>query len=79
VIYTVDGHEGEMAMPGPYLLVAQPEDMAELVASLHWRTQPIPPPSCTVHLKSVDGLDLGVFEVKGETRAVFTAKALRQG
>lgn len=79
VMYTVDGQAGELPMPGPYLLAAKAEDLAELVASIHWRAQPIPPLCCTVHLKSVDGLDLGMFEVRSVVRPIFTAKAVSQG
>lgn len=78
VHFTIDGQEGSLLMPATYFLVARPEDLAELVASDYWRSQ-TPPEVCEVHLQSVDGVDLGMFEVRSETRPVFTAKAVAQG
>jgi len=76
VFYTVDGQAGSMLMPATYLLVAQPEDLAELVTSDFWRNHQTPPECCVVHLYSVDNTDLGTFEVRSVTRPVFTAKAM---
>lgn len=76
VLYTVDGQAGSMLMPATYLLVAQPEDLAELVTSDFWRNHQTPPEYCVVHLYSVDNTDLGTFEVRSVTRPVFTAKAM---
>lgn len=76
VFYTVDGQAGSMLMPATYLLVAQPEDLAELVASDFWRNHQTPPECCVVHLYSVDNTDLGTFEVRSVTRPIFTAKAM---
>ncbi|MHC6223502.1 hypothetical protein ACYU03_01715 [Pseudomonas sp. X10] len=78
VEYTVDGQPGALQMPATYLLFANPKDLAELVASDFWRNQP-PPETCQVHLQRVDGMDLGVFEVRSVTRPVFTAKPVTQG
>ena len=78
VAYLIDGRPGSLPMPATYFLVARPEDLAELVASDYWRSQ-TPPEVCEVHLQSVDGVDLGMFEVRCETRPVFTAKAVAQG
>lgn len=76
VFYTVDGQAGSMLMPATYLLVAQPEDLAELVTSDFWRNHQTPPECCVVHLYSVDNTDLGTFEVRSVTRPIFTAKAM---
>lgn len=79
VIYTVDGQAGELQMPAPYLLFAKAEDLAELVASHFWRSHENPPTTSQVHLARVDGIDLGLFEVRSETRPVYTARAVAQG
>lgn len=79
VHYTVDGAPGALLMPATYLLIARVEDLAELVASDFWRDSPTPPAACEVHLQSVDGVDLGMFEVQSVTRPVFTAKAVARG
>lgn len=76
VFYTVDGQDGSMLIPATYLLVARPEDLAELVTSDFWRNHQTPPECCVVHLHSVDNTDLGSFEVRSVTRPVFTAKAV---
>jgi len=79
VEYTVDGQSGTLYMPATYLLVATPEDLAELVASDFWRERPTAPEICQVHLQRVDGMDLGIFEVRSVTRPVFTATAVARG
>jgi len=76
VLYTVDGQAGSMLIPATYLLVARPEDLAELVTSDFWRNHQTTPECCVVHLHSVDNTDLGSFEVRSVTRPVFTAKAM---
>lgn len=79
VSYSVNGECAELYMPATYLLVARAEDLAELAASDFWRAHQSPPQVCQVHLQSVDGVDLGMFEVRSETRPVFTAIAVAQG
>ncbi|MCY1465322.1 hypothetical protein D9M71_834520 [compost metagenome] len=79
VAYSVNGDTAELVLPAAYLLVARAEDLAELVASDYWRTRPSLSAVCQVHLQDVDGMDLGMFEVRSETRPVFTATAVAKG
>ncbi|MNJ64441.1 hypothetical protein D3C77_603900 [compost metagenome] len=79
VSYSVNGESAELYMPATYLLVARAEDLAELVASDFWRTHQGLPEVFQVHLQNVDGVDLGMFEVRSETRPVFTATAVAKG
>ncbi|MBH3375285.1 hypothetical protein [Pseudomonas juntendi] len=79
VLYTVNGQAGSLLIPATYLLVARPEDLAELVTSEFWRNHQTPPECCVVHLHNVEDIDLGSFEVRTKTRPVFTAKAINQG
>ena len=79
VEYTVNGKPGTLYKPATYLLVATPENLAELVASDFWRKYPAAPEICQVHLQQVDGTDLGIFEVRSVTRPVFTATAVARG
>lgn len=79
VAYSVNGDPAELCIPATYLHVARPLDLAELVASDYWRTRQGLPAVCQVHLQSVDGVDLGLFEVRSETRPVFTATAVAKG
>lgn len=78
VFYSANGNSGRLDITSVYLLTAKPEDLAELAASLFWRDRPteIPAEVTLIHLQDVDGVDLGVFEVRREPSYVFTATAL---
>ncbi|WP_252091507.1 hypothetical protein [Pseudomonas sp. MWU13-3659] len=78
VRYLVNGAPCALPLPSVYLEKARAEDLAELVASDYWRQrqEEVPADRSLVHLVDVDGTDLGIFEVRSELRAVFTATAL---
>lgn len=78
VYYSANGISGSLSLPSLYLLNARAEDLAELAASMFWRDRPseLPTEVTLVHLQDVDGVDLGIFEVRRELRPVFTASAL---
>lgn len=71
---------GELPLPTSYVDQCSAEDLAELAAAAHWRDHPGDRPTfvTVVHMRDVDGHDLGLFEVRCERRSVFTASQLRQ-
>lgn len=71
---------GEVPLPSSYVDRCTPEDLAELAAATHWNDHPedIPTFVTVVHMRNVDGHDLGLFEVRCEQRSIFTASLLRQ-
>lgn len=75
VFYSANGVSGQIGLPSSYLLNARAEDLAELVASDYWRHRPSEIPSIVtlIHLQDVDGVDLGIFEVRRDMRPVFSA------
>jgi hypothetical protein len=78
--YVANKLPGELALPTSYVYQRTPEDLAELAAAAHWRDHPEDTPTfvTVVHMRDVDGHDLGLFEVRCEQRPVFTASQLRQ-
>ncbi|WP_252088548.1 hypothetical protein [Pseudomonas sp. MWU13-3659] len=78
VRYLVNGVPSALPLPSIYLETARAEDLAELVVSDYWRQrqEEVPADLSLVHLVDVDGTDLGIFEVRSELKAVFTATAL---
>ncbi len=75
--YTANGVNGTLPIASAYLLYATAEDMAELVTITHWQAQPheIPPEVTVIHLRNVDGVDLGKFDVRHKMHRVYTATA----
>lgn len=75
--YTANGVDGTLPIASAYLLYATAEDMAELVTITHWQAQPhvIPPEVTVIHLRNVDGVDLGKFDVRHKMHRVYTATA----
>ena len=75
--YTANGVDGTLPIASAYLLYATAEDMAELVTITHWMARPheIPPEVTVVHLRNVDGVDLGKFDVRHQMHRVYTATA----
>ncbi|MBK5413719.1 hypothetical protein [Pseudomonas sp. TH31] len=78
--YSSNALAGQLLLPGSYVDMCTPEDLAELAASAHWQDHPEDTPTLitVVHMQDVDGQDLGLFEVRCEQRPVFTASQLRQ-
>lgn len=77
ILYTANGVEGSLPIASAYLLFATAEDMAELVTITHWMARPheIPPEVTVVHLRNVDGVDLGIFNVRHQMHRVYKATA----
>lgn len=73
--YTANDVEGTLPIGSTYLLYACAEDMAELVAITHWQARPHEQPAelTVVHLKDVDGVDLGKFDVRHKMHRIYTA------
>jgi hypothetical protein len=78
--YVANNLPGELPLPTSYVDQRTPEELAELAAAAHWRDHPEDTPTfvTVVHMRDVDGHDLGLFEVRCEQRPVFTASQLRQ-
>ncbi|MCF5059150.1 hypothetical protein GIW54_01100 [Pseudomonas proteolytica] len=78
--YSANTLPGQLLLPTNYVDMCTPEDLAELATSAHWQDHPEDTPTMitVVHMKDVDGRDLGLFEVRCEQRLVFTACQLRQ-
>lgn len=78
--YVANALPGQMLLPDSYVDMCTPEDLAELATSAHWLDHPEDTPTLitVVHMRDVDGHDLGLFEVRCEQRPVFTASQLRQ-
>jgi len=80
VRYSANTLLGQLLLPTNYVDMCTAEALAELAASAHWLDHPEETPTLitVVHLLDVDGHDLGLFEVRCESRPVFTASLLRQ-
>lgn len=78
--YSANTLPGQLVLPGTFVLFCTDEGLAELAAAQHWRAHPHDPPShiTVVHLQSVDGKDLGLFEVRCEQQPIYTATRLHQ-
>lgn len=76
--YVANKLPGELPLPSSYVEQRSPEDLAELAAAAHWRDHPEDTPTfvTVVHMRDVDGQDLGLFEVRCEQRSIFTASHL---
>lgn len=77
ILYTANGDRGSLPIASAYLLYATAEDMAELVTITHWLARPQEQPTdvTVIHLRSVDGVDLGKFDVRYQMHRVYTATA----
>lgn len=78
VYYSANGVSGQLPLPSSFVEDCRAEDLAELAASDFWRNRPAetPPLMTLIHLRDVDGVDLGIFEVRRDMRPVFTATLL---
>ncbi|WP_338522434.1 hypothetical protein NUH87_20065 [Pseudomonas batumici] len=80
IFYSVNGDAERITLPNHYYDVCTPTNLAELVASFYWRQRPLDPPRkvSVVHLRRVDGIDMGTFEVVRSLRPVYTASPTRE-
>lgn len=78
--YSANALSSRFELPALYVERCSPEDLAELAASDHWRNHLTDDLTLVtvIHLGDVGGLDLGLFEVRCEQCAVFTATLLGQ-
>ncbi|MBT2375803.1 hypothetical protein [Pseudomonas fluorescens] len=78
--YSANGLPGKLPLPSSYIDSRSPEELAELAAAAHWWDHPEDTPTfvTVVHMRDVDGHDLGLFEVRCEQRPIFSASPLRQ-
>ena len=78
--YSANTLPGQLLLPDGYVDMCTPESLAELATIAHWQDHPEDTPTLitVIHIRDVDGHDLGLFEVRCEQRPVFTASPLRQ-
>lgn len=77
--YCANALPGELCLPSNYVEHCTAEYLAELAAADHWQyhLDDVPTLITVVHLRDVEGHDLGLFEVRCSHRTVFKAEQLR--
>ncbi len=80
IFYSVNGDAERITLPDHYYDVCTTANLAELITSCYWRQRPLDPPRkvSLIHLRQVDGSDMGKFEVVRNLRPIYTASPKRE-